>query len=165
MAAIPNFGNRQNVFFIRPTEPDSPREGDLWFDNTNGSEGWFLFDGTEWNPMVNLSTRVGTSAPPTISTSMNGAVYECAVSADVTTWDAPIPVGGDASLHEYRCRVEFLPPDAGGPFTVAISSGWLQLGGLASISLSAGDEPIVVYLSTLSDGRVCFVAEQGTPAP
>ena len=46
MTMIPSFGNRHNVFYIRTTEPDTPRVDDLWFDAGNRQVN--IWDGEAW---------------------------------------------------------------------------------------------------------------------
>jgi hypothetical protein len=71
-----------------------------------------------------------------------------------------LPPGGNAEDFQYRCAIDFLPPDAGGPFALSIPAGWLQAGPLAAIALSAGDAPIRCVLETLADGTIAYDAVQ-----
>jgi hypothetical protein len=94
-----------------------------------------------------------------VSFTLSNAGYTCQLSEDATPTVA-LPPGGNAEDFVYSCQIDFLAPDAGGPFTLAIPAGWLQAGPLSAIALSAGDAPIRCALSTLADGTICFDAVQ-----
>jgi len=106
--------------------------------------------------------RYTKTAAATTDFELNGGAYTCQLSTSISSWTTSLPTGGNAASYEYGARIDFLAPDSGGPFTVAIPSGWLNLGDVnPAISLSAGDETIVAILSTLADGTVCFTLQQG----
>lgn len=94
---------------------------------------------------------------------LDGNAVTCQLSEDLTSISTPLPSGGNPFAFEYGARIDFTAPGAGGPFAVSIPTAWLQLGPLDAISLSAGDNPIVVILSTFADGVIGYSAQQGVP--
>lgn len=145
--------------FVPPVDPVDPANlisGDADNRVVQGTD-----DGLFVPPLPTaLFAPRATVAAPSISTDLDGNAHSCVVDQAVTSWAAPLPAGGNANAFAYHCRVEFLPPGAGGPFAVTIPAGWHALSPLKAISLSAGDNPVVVSLTTLSDGTVCYDARQ-----
>jgi hypothetical protein len=119
------------------------------------------FDATQWGEVGGLfPPRATKTAAATTDFALDGTAYTCPLEADITTWTASLPTGGDASKFAYDCRIDFTPPAAGGPFAVSIPTGWKQLGPLDAISLSAGDKDIAVVLTTFADGSIGYTAQQ-----
>lgn len=164
MAQTPTFGNRQNLFYIRADEPDMGNAGDLWF--SSAANAWYEYDGANWVAIAGPARLVTPDDPgPNLTTELNGGAYQVQLTEDVTDWTAPIPTGGDASVNQFSCSLEVYAPAAGGPFIVTVPSGWMQLDGVASIILSAGDAPIVVDIKTMADGTIAYTAWQCVVVP
>ena len=102
-----------------------------------------------------------------IATPLDGSIYHVALTADVSgTWSAPIPSGGNAATTGYFATVIFSPPGTGegsgvgtdGPWIAPFPVGWSQVGGLDSISLAPGDDPIVCSLASVGEGMILVTA-------
>jgi len=102
--------------------------------------------------------RSSKTAAATTDFELDGTAYTCQLSADITTWTASLPSGGNAASYEYHCRIDFTPP-ASGTFTVTIPGAWEQAGPLDAISLSNTDTGILVVLSTKADGTIVYTAQ------
>ena len=48
--------------FADTVEPDNPVEGQLWYDNTLGTETLKVYDGTNWVPSSGIIKQIGTPA-------------------------------------------------------------------------------------------------------
>ncbi|WP_252178340.1 hypothetical protein [Endozoicomonas sp. 4G] len=102
-----------------------------------------------------------------LATPLNGSIHHVALTEDVdVAWTAPIPSGGNAATTGYYCTVVFNPPGTGegsgaeddGPWIAPFPVGWNQVGGLDSISLAPGDDPIVCSLASVGDGVILVSA-------
>jgi len=97
----------------------------------------------------------------TLTTILDGGADTVQLSENVTTWEVSLPPGGSSATHMHSKLMTFTAPSSGGPFAVTIPVGWLQMGSLDTISLSAGDADIDVVLYTSASGVVRYTATQG----
>jgi len=100
---------------------------------------------------------------------LDGGSYEYQIPDSSTETLAVTLPANDAASKQYGAYLKITAPASGGPETVAIPSGWGKLGPLDAISLTAGDEPIIVILSTDNDSdttpTVQFTAQQREVMP
>jgi hypothetical protein len=120
-------------------------------------------------PAWSTLTTTGTDPAVTLTVPLDGGSYACQIPAggiDVLAYTLP---ANDATTRQYGAYLKITAPAAGGPETVAIPSGWGKLGPLDAISLTAGDEPIIVILSTDNDSdtapTIQFTAQQREVMP
>ena len=137
--------------------------------------------GSTWVDIVALSEITGpkgdlgtapaiTTATITtgnLATPLDGSIHHVALTADVDgTWTAATPEGGNAATTGYYATVIFDPPGVGegsgaeddGPWIAPFPVGWNQVGGLDSISLAPGDDPIVCQLASVGAGVILVSA-------
>jgi hypothetical protein len=110
------------------------------------------------NAPVRTAAAISSGA---ITTQLSGAlIHEVTLDANITTWNVPLPSGGDTAVYAYYTTVDFLPPASGGPFSVTVPDAWDQYGPLATITLSAGAKPIRCVLATRGT-TITYTAVQG----
>lgn len=99
----------------------------------------------------------------TLSVPLDGGYYEYQIPAGSNETLAYTLPANDASTKQYDALLKVTSP-AAGTETITIPSGWGKLGPLDAISLTAGDQPIFIVLSTDNDSdtapTVNFTAQQ-----
>jgi len=95
-------------------------------------------------------TTTGTSPSVTLTIPLDGGAYDCQIPAggiDVLAYTLP---ANDATDKQYGAYVKITAP-ASGTETVTIPAAWDNMGPLAAISLTAGDDAIALVLWTDND--------------
>ena len=142
-------------------------DGTDGIDGTNGTNGVDGADGEDGAPGDAPPITTATITDGDLATELDGSIYHVALTEDVDgDWTAAIPTGGDDATTGYYCTVIFFPPGTGegsgvgtdGPWIAPFPVGLNQVGGLDSISLAPGDDPVICQLASVGEGMILVTA-------